>query len=122
MYHPNSEQTAPASWWRPACCAMLCTLLLACTAPQRYHSLTVDGSSAQTTRDSVQRMVRLLPEMQKTDFLLALVKIQVHSGQQQAQALLQGEAAMKHVNYQFLGQQTHGLTSQQIIEKAAALP
>lgn len=100
---------------------LLSCVLVACAAPQSYRTMTLDGSSAEATRLSVQRMLRRMPETQQADFMLALVKIQVHSGQQQPAALLQGDAAMKHVNYQFLGQQTHGLTSEQIVAKAATL-
>jgi len=100
---------------------LLSAVLLACAAPQSYRTITLDGSNAETTRHSVQRMLRLMPEQKKADFMLALVKIQVHSGQQQPAALLQGDAAMKHVNYRFIGQQTHGLTSSQIVAKAATL-
>lgn len=94
----------------------------ACSAPQSYRSLTIDGSNAASTEQSVQRIVRSMPQSQQAEFLLAMVKIQVHSGQQQAAALLHSDTAMQHVNYQFLGQQTHGLTAAQIIEKANTLP
>ncbi len=93
----------------------------ACSAPQTYRSLTIDGSNAASTEQSVQRIVRSMPQAQQAEFLLALVKIQVHSGQQQAAALLHSDTAMQHVNYQFLGQQTHGLTYLQVIEQAKRL-
>ncbi|WP_208933254.1 DUF6694 family lipoprotein [Rheinheimera sp. F8] len=95
--------------------------LQACSAPQTYRSLTIDGSNAASTEQSVQRIVRSMPQSQQAEFLLALVKIQVHSGQQQAAALLHSDTAMQHVNYQFLGQQTHGLTYLQVIEQAKRL-
>jgi hypothetical protein len=103
-------------------CALMLLALQACTAPQSYRTLTIDGSNAASTQQSVQRVVRSMPEAKQAEFLLALVKIQVHAGQMQAAALLQSDTAMQHVNYQFLGQQTHGLTAQQVIAKAAALP
>ena len=95
--------------------------LQACSSPQTYRSLTIDGSNAAATEQSVQRIVRSMPQSEQAEFLLALVKIQVHSGQQQAAALLHSDSAMKHVNYQFLGQQTHGLTYLQVIEQAKRL-
>lgn len=103
-------------------CALLLLAIQGCTAPQSYRTLTIDGSNAASTQQSVQRVVRSMPEAKQAEFLLALVKIQVHAGQLQAAALLQSDTAMQHVNYQFLGQQTHGLTAQQVIAKAAALP
>ncbi len=103
-------------------CAILLLAIQGCAAPQSYRTLTIDGSNAASTQQSVQRVVRSMPESKQAEFLLALVKIQVHAGQMQAQALLQSDTAMQHVNYQFLGQQTHGLTAQQVIAKAAALP
>ncbi|MDZ7871554.1 MAG: hypothetical protein U5L02_20560 [Rheinheimera sp.] len=93
----------------------------ACSSPQTYRSLTIDGSNAASTEQSVQRIVRSMPQSQQAAFLLALVKIQVHTGQQQAAALLHSDTAMQHVNYQFLGQQTHGLTYLQVIEQAKRL-
>ena len=103
-------------------CAILLLAIQGCAAPQSYRTLTIDGSNAASTQQSVQRVVRSMPESQQAEFLLALVKIQVHAGQMQAAALLQSDTAIQHVNYQFLGQQTHGLTAQQVIAKAAALP
>ncbi|WP_031568752.1 DUF6694 family lipoprotein [Rheinheimera texasensis] len=103
-------------------CALLLLAVQGCAAPQSYRTLTIDGSNSETTQQSVQRVVRSMPESQQAEFLLALVKIQVHAGQMQAAALLQSDTAIQHVNYQFLGQQTHGLTAQQVIAKAAALP
>lgn len=103
-------------------CAILLLAIQGCAAPQSYRTLTIDGSNAASTQQSVQRVVRSMPESKQAEFLLALVKIQVHAGQMQAQALLQSDTAMQHVNYQFLGQQTDGLTAQQVIAKAAALP
>ena len=93
----------------------------ACSAPQTYRSLTIDGSNAASTEQSVQRIVRSMPQSQQAEFLLALVKIQVQSGQQQPAALLRSDSAMQHVNYQFIGQQTHGLTYLQVIEQAKRL-
>jgi uncharacterized protein YigA (DUF484 family) len=93
----------------------------ACSAPQTYRSLTIDGSNAASTEQSVQRIVRSMPQSQQAEFLLALVKIQVQSGQQQPAALLHSDSAMQHVNYQFIGQQTHGLTYLQVIEQAKRL-
>lgn len=101
--------------------ALLLLILQACAAPQTYRTLTIDGSSAETTKQSVQQVVRSMPNNLQADFLLALVKIQVHAGQMQAAALLQSDTAMQHVNYQFIGQQTNGLTAQQVIDKAASL-
>jgi hypothetical protein len=102
-------------------CAVLLLAMQACSSPQSYRTLTIDGTNADSTQQSVQRVVRSMPESKQAEFLLALVKIQVHTGQLQAAALLQSDTAMQHVNYQFLGQQTNGLTAQQVIEKAAAL-
>ncbi len=102
-------------------CAVLLLAVQACSSPQSYRTLTIDGTNADSTQQSVQRVVRSMPESKQAEFLLALVKIQVHTGQLQAAALLQSDTAMQHVNYQFLGQQTNGLTAQQVIEKAAAL-
>lgn len=102
-------------------CALLLLAMQGCTAPQSYRTLTIDGSNSATTQQSVQRVVRSMPESKQAEFLLALVKIQVHAGQMQAVALLQSDTAMQHVNYQFLGQQTHGMTAEQVIAKAAAM-
>lgn len=102
-------------------CAVLLLAMQACSSPQSYRTLTIDGTNAESTQQSVQRVVRSMPESKQAEFLLALVKIQVHTGQQQAAALLHSDTAMQNVNYQFLGQQTNGLTAQQVIEKAAAL-
>jgi len=102
-------------------CALMLLAIQACAAPQSYRTLTINGNNAATTQQSVQRVVRSMPESKQAEFLLALVKIQVHAGQMQASALLQSDTAMQHVNYQFLGTQTDGLTAQQVIEKAAAL-
>lgn len=102
-------------------CALMLLAIQACAAPQSYRTLTINGDNAATTQQSVQRVVRSMPESKQAEFLLALVKIQVHAGQMQASALLQSDTAMQHVNYQFLGTQTDGLTAQQVIEKAAAL-
>lgn len=106
---------------KSAVCALILLAMQGCAAPQSYKSLTIDGRNAATTQQSVQQVVRSMPESKQAEFLLALVKIQVHAGQQQAQALLQSDSPMQHVNYQFLGLQTHGLTAQQVIDKAAAL-
>ena len=106
---------------KSAVLVLILLALQACSAPQTYRSLTIDGSSAASTEQSVQRIVRSMPQSQQAEFLLALVKIQVQSGQQQAAALLHSDSAMKHVNYQFLGQQTHGLTYLQVIEQAKRL-
>ena len=107
---------------KAAMMALLLWVLQACAAPLSYQTLTIDGSSAASTEQSVQRVVRSMPSAKQAEFLLALVKIQVHAGQAQRDALLQSDTAMQHVNYQFLGQQTHGLTAQQVIAKAATLP
>ncbi len=106
---------------KSAVLGLLVLVLQACSSPQTYRSLTIDGSNAVSTEQSVQRIVRSMPQSQQAEFLLALVKIQVHSGQQQAAALLHSDTAMQHVNYQFLGQQTHGLTYLQVIEQAKRL-
>jgi len=106
---------------KSAVLGLVVLVLQACSSPQTYRSLTIDGSNAVSTEQSVQRIVRSMPQSQQAEFLLALVKIQVHSGQQQAAALLHSDSAMKHVNYQFLGQQTHGLTYLQVIEQAKRL-
>lgn len=100
---------------------LMLLMLQACSAPQTYRTLTIDGSTAETTKQSVQQVVRSMPNSRQPDFLLALVKIQVHAGQMQAAALLHSDTAMQYVNYQFLGQQTNGLTAQQVIDKAASL-
>ena len=106
---------------KSAVLVLILLALQACSAPQTYRSLTIDGSNAAATEQSVQRIVRSMPQSEQAEFLLALVKIQVQSGQQQAAALLHSDSAMKHVNYQFLGQQTHGLTYLQVIEQAKRL-
>lgn len=106
---------------KSAVLGLVVLVLQACSSPQTYRSLTIDGSNAVSTEQSVQRIVRSMPQSQQAEFLLALVKIQVHSGQHQAAALLHSDSAMKHVNYQFLGQQTHGLTYLQVIEQAKRL-
>jgi len=106
---------------KSAVLGLVVLVLQACSSPQTYRSLTIDGSNAVSTEQSVQRIVRSMPQSQQAEFLLALVKIQVHSGQQQAAALLHSDTAMQHVNYQFLGQQTHGLTYLQVIEQAKRL-
>lgn len=117
----NKDLSSTVRAARAGAAAAVLLVMTACVAPNSYQDLTIDGSDGVTTQQSVQRVVRSLPESKQAEFLLALVKIQVHAGQLDPAALLKSDTAMQHVNYQFIGRQVNGLTAAQVVAKATSI-
>jgi hypothetical protein len=100
---------------------LLSTALLTISCAGNNAPLTVDGTNAQTTEASLNKINKRLSDKKRLELTVALLRIQFSEAKSAFDVITPGQTSIT-TNYNYLGSKLDGLTYKQILELAESSP